>query len=87
MAGDSNEALGEPFLYRTQKGRELIASELQRSHLVCMTAGNEIGYNIDYICLSVDWAAWATAYKGQAWREDEKPVSDHRGITVELRLD
>lgn len=87
VAGDFNEALGKPFLYGTRKGRNLVALELQRSHLVCVTGGDEIGYNIDHICLSAAWAARATAHKWQALREDGKPVSDHWGITVKLKLD
>lgn len=86
VAGDFNEALGEPFLYGTQKGRDLLALELQRSNLVCMTAGNEVGYNIDHICLSTNCAISVPVYKWQAIREDGKFVSDHSGITVDLSL-
>jgi endonuclease/exonuclease/phosphatase family metal-dependent hydrolase len=61
---------------------------LKRSNLICVTAGSELGYNIDYVCLSADWATRVTnVKKWQAFRQDGQPVSDHYGITVEVRLD
>ncbi|WP_179228297.1 endonuclease/exonuclease/phosphatase family protein [Leptolyngbya ohadii] len=88
VAGDFNEALSEPYCYGTQQGRTLLNEALERSNLVCVTAGSELGYNIDHICLSADWAGRVMdVEKWQAFREDGKPVSDHCGITVTLKLD
>ncbi|GAB4371162.1 MAG: hypothetical protein Kow00121_12470 [Elainellaceae cyanobacterium] len=88
VAGDFNETLSEPFAYGTKQGRELLHTALERSHLVCVTAGSEMGYNIDHICLSADWAKRVEGVeKWEALREDGKPVSDHYGITIALRLD
>jgi endonuclease/exonuclease/phosphatase family metal-dependent hydrolase len=88
VAGDFNEALGAPFAYGTKQGRELLNAALERSNLVCVTASSEIGYNIDHICLSSDWARRVVdVNKWQAFREDGKPVSDHYGIAIEIKLE
>ncbi|WP_416670218.1 endonuclease/exonuclease/phosphatase family protein [Egbenema bharatensis] len=88
VAGDFNETLSGPFDYGTRQGRALLQAALDRSHLTCVTAGSELGYNIDHVCLSADWAKRVVdVNKWQAFREDGKPVSDHHGITVRLSLD
>jgi hypothetical protein len=87
VARGFNEALSQPFCYRTEQGRASLKEALNRSNLVCVTAGSELGYNIDHICLNADWAARVTAVKKwQAFQEDGQPVSDHHGIKVEVRL-
>lgn len=88
VAGDFNEPLSGSYRGGTKQGRELLHAALERSNLVCVTAGSEMGYNIDHVCLSADWAKRVEdVEKWEALREDGKPVSDHYGITVALRLD
>jgi endonuclease/exonuclease/phosphatase family metal-dependent hydrolase len=86
VAGDFNECLHKPFRYGTPEGRALLEQQLQRSNLVCVTASDEIGYNIDHICLSTDWSKRVTQVKQWQgyYKEGSKPVSDHFGIYVDL---
>lgn len=87
-AGDFNECLNKPFQYGTTKGRELLKNALERSNLKCVTASEEIGYNIDHICLSSGWAAKVSKVdKWQAYNANGKPVSDHQGISIEIDFD
>lgn len=88
VAGDFNEALSPPFDYGTRKGREMLNTALEQSNLVCVTAYDKIGYNIDHICLSVEWSnRVSNVNKWQAYKSNGKPVSDHYGISVELCFD
>ncbi len=87
VAGDFNEALSEPFHYGTKKGKALLESALKQTDLVCVTAQKTFGYNIDHICLTSAWAERVTQIN--FWNcstADGKPVSDHRGVSVDLSL-
>ncbi|GAB1537532.1 hypothetical protein NUACC21_01770 [Scytonema sp. NUACC21] len=85
VAGDFNEALNQPFSYGTLKGRDMLNNGLQQSNLVCVTANDEIGYNIDRICLSSTWAKRVkNVNKWQGSNTNGKPLSDHFGVCVDL---
>ncbi|MUG98780.1 hypothetical protein F7734_43415 [Scytonema sp. UIC 10036] len=87
VAGDFNEALSQPFSYGTPKGREMLNKGLEQSNLVCVTANNELGYNIDHICLSLKWAKRVkNVNKWQAYKTNGNPVTDHFGVFVDLFL-
>lgn len=88
VAGDFNEALSQPLYYGTAKGREMLNDALEQNNLICVTANDEIGYNIDHICLSVEWAKRVSnVNKWQAYKANGKPVSDHYGISVDLSFE
>lgn len=85
VAGDFNECLSKPYLYGTKKGGEMLTDALAKNNLVCVTANDEIGYNIDHICLSAEWAKKVShVNKWQAYNADGKTVSDHYGISIDL---
>ncbi|MBC7969066.1 MAG: endonuclease/exonuclease/phosphatase family protein [Verrucomicrobia bacterium] len=88
VAGDFNETLNEPFTYGSQQGRALLQAAFQANELVCVTAKESLGYNIDHICLQTDWAQKMlcvdTWDQHKCLNDDGKPVSDHNGVYVEL---
>lgn len=89
VAGDFNARLRVPtdgLRAETKVARELLSAALQRSDLVCTTV--DLGYCIDHICLSNVWAE--RAGPPQQWQatygSDERPVSDHQGVFVDIML-
>lgn len=89
VAGDFNECLSPPFQYGTLEGRQKLHEALQANHLTLLTTGVGVDYCIDHICLSQAWAQHSvptSTHQWQVYLEDNKPASDHAGISIELRF-
>lgn len=87
VAGDFNARLREPtdeLWAETRQTRDLLNAALAQNELVCTT--RDVGYVIDHICLSADWAE--RAGPAQQWQatygDDQRPVSDHQGVYVDI---
>jgi hypothetical protein len=91
VAGDFNARLRIPAASdtrgsETRMTRDGLNTALERSELVCTTF--ELAYCIDHICLSRAWAKRAgepEQFQG-CYEADERPVSDHQGVFIDLNL-
>ncbi|MDP9310849.1 MAG: endonuclease/exonuclease/phosphatase family protein [Chloroflexota bacterium] len=85
VAGDFNVTLNGR-IWGPREAREKLTEALEDNELNCVT--NTFEYCIDHICLSKDWAE--RVIRREQWQPptmDGKPVSDHRGSYVDVRLD
>ncbi len=81
LAGDFNETLKDDRYYGTKKGRKMLEEELAKSNLECLTKH----CRIDHICVTKNWAKnYTVHYWDTPVTPDNKPVSDHQGLYVDL---
>ena len=92
VAGDFNLAIPYQRYYGSRRGAEALAETMQRHNLVCLTPGNEPMKEeprIDHICMERNGLKSSVVPQAGAWTIpmiDEKPVTDHVGVFVDLDL-
>lgn len=89
VGGDFNSLVQEPIgklRAGTKEARELLRTALHNNGLTCVTDTFE--YSIDHLCLSADWATYPRfPMQWQAFYDSNKPVSDHKGVCVDICID
>lgn len=89
VGGDFNSLVREPIgqvRAGTKEARGILCTALHDNGLTCVTDTFE--YAIDHLCLSADWAAYPRhVAQWQAFYDGNKPVSDHKGVYVDIRID
>lgn len=102
IVGDFNQTRGIEKGYGTKKCRDLLATELKKSALECISEGDfennhltadpkrqVVKKNIDHICVSTNFISALKSYKVSAWNhftEHGIYLSDHNGVYVDFEI-